>query len=229
MPLDDVEVVILVEGDIQWLIEHPVPRSVAPGSVFASLAEHHQHFALRVQLPEHVPIRVGHPDIAVAVDAQRVRIDGDIRIEDAQHLTARRVVFDHFDLRVPIEDQQVALGCECDRSDVTELLPQRRYRTCTKVERQHRNTSRRSSRRGGRRDVGGIRSEVAGSWTGILAAYDSRQQQGQQQERRESFHDSKRIARCDGPGCGIFDPSDCSAASHGGGRSAPDRSRQVAE
>ena len=75
MPLDDIEVVVLVEGDIQRLIEHPVPGGVIPRAVFAALAEHHQDFAFRVQLPEHIPIRVGRPDVAVSIDPQRVRID----------------------------------------------------------------------------------------------------------------------------------------------------------
>src|SRR6266850_6798470 len=53
MPLDYIEVVVLVECDIQRLIEHSVPGGVTPRAVLAAPAEHHQDFALRVQLPEH--------------------------------------------------------------------------------------------------------------------------------------------------------------------------------
>ena len=118
MALDDVEVVVRVEGDVQRLIEHPVPRGVAPSGVLTALAEHHQDVTFRAELPEHIPVGVGCPDVAASVHAQRMRIDGDVWVEHAQHFAAGGVVFDHLDLGVAIEYEQMSVRRERDGGDV---------------------------------------------------------------------------------------------------------------
>jgi hypothetical protein len=44
------------------------------------------HVAIGIELEDHVQEAVAHPDIAMAVDAQGMRVHGDVGIEDAQHL-----------------------------------------------------------------------------------------------------------------------------------------------
>ena len=122
MALHHIEIVVLVEGDVERLVEHAVPLGVVPVRILAADAKGADHIAIGIELEDHVQEAVAHPDIAVAVHAQGVRVHGDVGIEDAQLLGAGGIILHHHDGGVAVEHQKVAVGAQRHGRNIAELL-----------------------------------------------------------------------------------------------------------
>ena len=108
MALDDIDIVILVEGDIHRLVEGAVPFAVVPGLDGAAFAQGEERFALGVQLPDHIEEGIRQPDIALTVHAQPMRADHDIGIEGADEFVVLVELQEHR-LRIAAEKERMAL------------------------------------------------------------------------------------------------------------------------
>ena len=180
MTLHDIEIVILVEGDIHRLVEHAVPLGVVPLGDFAARAHRHGRLAIGLELPHHVQEAVCDPDVAVTVHPHAMGVDGDVGIEGADEFSAG-IILHHHHGGVAVIDQQIALGGQRHGGDVAELLARHRLGLVDE-------TIGQLLQAGGRLGAHGNRRNDVGVGAKLRQRGGGREQRGQDRDRYEILH-----------------------------------------